>query len=98
MGAVPAAALLGVLRVEELYVVTAGAGALTSLFGSANQGFLPALVRREQLVAANSRFEGSRVLAQVLGPGVSGALVQVLTAPFALLVDALSFLVSGLCI
>jgi len=50
------------------------------------------------LVAANSRFEGSRVLAQVLGPGVSGALVQVLTAPFALLVDALSFLVSGLCI
>lgn len=98
MGAVPVAALLGVLRIEELYIVTAGVGALDSLFSAAYQGFLPALVRREQLVAANSRFEGSRVLAQVLGPGLSGALVQLLTAPFALVVDAFSFLVSGGCI
>lgn len=98
MGAVPAAAFLGVLRIEELYLVTACAGALDSLFSSAYQGFLPTLVRREQLVPANSRFEGSRVLAQVLGPGLSGALVQVFTAPFAILVDALSFLASGLCV
>ncbi len=98
MGAVPLAALLGALRIEELYIVTACAGALDSLFSAAYQGFLPALVRREQLVAANSRFEGSRVLAQVLGPGLSGALVQLLTAPFALLADAFSFLFSGVCI
>ncbi|HEY7348700.1 MAG TPA: MFS transporter [Ktedonobacterales bacterium] len=98
MGAVPVAAVLGALRIEELYVVAAGVGALDSLFAAAYQGFLPSLVRRDQLVSANSRFEGSRVLAQVLGPGLSGALVQLLTAPFALLVDALSFLFSGGCI
>lgn len=98
MGAIPLAALLGVLRIEELYLITVCVGALNSLFAAAYQGFLPMLVRREQLVPANSRFEGSRVLAQVLGPGISGALIQLFTAPFAIVVDALSFLASGLCV
>lgn len=98
MGAIPLAALLGVLRIEELYLITVCVGALNSLFSAAYQGFLPMLVRREQLVPANSRFEGSRVLAQVLGPGISGALIQLFTAPFAIVVDALSFLASGLCV
>jgi predicted MFS family arabinose efflux permease len=98
MGAIPVSAFLGVLRIEELYLITVCVGALNSLFSAAYQGFLPMLVRREQLVPANSRFEGSRVLAQVLGPGVSGALIQLFTAPFAIVVDALSFLASGLCV
>ncbi len=98
IGSIPAAAFFHMLSIEELYLVTASVGALDSLFSAAYQGFLPALVHRDQLVSANSRFEGSRVLAQVLGPGLGGALVQLLTAPFALLLDAFSFLFSGLCI
>jgi len=98
MGTIPIAAAFHILRIEELYLVTAGVGALDSLFSAAYQGFLPSLIHRDQLVSANSRFEGSRVLAQVLGPGFGGALVQLVTAPFALLLDALSFLVSGVCI
>lgn len=98
MGAIPLAAFLGVLRMEELYLLIAGTGALNSLFSAAYQGYLPTLVRSDQLVSANSRFEGSRVLAQVIGPGVGGALVQALTAPVAIVVDALSFLASGLSI
>jgi predicted MFS family arabinose efflux permease len=98
IGVIPAAAFLGVLRIEMLYLVATCVGALDSLFGAAYQGFLPALVRPDQLVAANSRFEGSRVLAQILGPGLGGALVQLVTAPFALVVDALSFLASALSI
>ncbi len=98
IGIIPAAAFLGVLRIEMLYLVATCVGALDSLFGAAYQGFLPALVRRDQLVAANSRFEGSRVLAQIIGPGLGGALVQLVTAPFALMADALSFLASALSI
>ncbi|MCP9988929.1 MFS transporter [Streptomyces sudanensis] len=49
----------------------------------------------EQLVAANGRLQATYSAARVGGPGVGGLLVQALSAPVALLVDALSFLVSA---
>jgi predicted MFS family arabinose efflux permease len=54
------------------------------------------LVPREQLVDGNSKLMGSYATAQIAGPSIAGALVQAFTAPFAILVDALSFLVSAL--
>jgi predicted MFS family arabinose efflux permease len=59
---------------------------------------LPALVSREHLVEGNSKLEMSRSVAQIAGPGVGGALVQLATAPLAILVDAASFLASAACI
>jgi Na+/melibiose symporter-like transporter len=53
-------------------------------------------VGREQLVEANSKLELSNSAAEIVGPGVAGGLVQVVTAPIALAVDAISFLVSAL--
>jgi MFS family permease len=98
LGSIPLAAVLGVLRIEQLYVVGLGTGVLTVFFDVADQSYLPALVSREHLVEGNSKLEMSRSIAQIAGPGIGGALVQLVTAPLAILVDAASFLASAVCI
>ncbi|MGN6811294.1 MAG: MFS transporter, partial [Thermomicrobiales bacterium] len=50
---------------------------------------------RDQLVEGNSKLETSRSVAQIVGPGLAGALIQLITAPFAIIADAVSFLVSA---
>ena len=92
---VPAAALLDILRIELLYAVGFLVGVLTVFFDVAYPSYLPYLVGRRQLTAGNSRLEASRSAAEVGGPGVGGLLVQLVTAPFALLVDAISFVFSA---
>jgi MFS family permease len=94
LGSIPAAALLGVLRMEQLYVVGLLTGALTVFFDVAYQSYLPVLVSREHLVEGNSKLEVSRSVAQIAGPGIAGALVQVASAPVAVLVDSLSYVAS----
>src|SRR5437868_10909625 len=94
LGSIPLSALLGLLRIEQLYVVGLMTGVLTVFFDVAYQSYLPVLVKREHLVEGNSKLEVSRSVAQIAGPGVAGALVQVITAPLAVLVDALSFVAS----
>jgi MFS family permease len=94
LGSIPAAAFLGVLRIEQLYVVGMLTGVLTVFFDVAYQSYLPVLVSREHLVEGNSKLEVSRSVAQIAGPGIAGALVQLITAPVAVLVDALSFVAS----
>jgi MFS family permease len=93
---VPVAALLDALTMWQLYAVGFAAGTLTVFFDVAYQSYLPSLVTRQQLVEGNSKLEVSRAGAQVAGPGVAGALVGALTAPYAILVDAISFVWSGL--
>lgn len=96
LGSVPAAAALGLLRIEQLYGVAFLAGVLTVFFDVSSQSFLPSLVRREELVGGNSTLTASASVAEVAGFGFGGALVQALTAPIAVLVDAISFLLSAL--
>jgi predicted MFS family arabinose efflux permease len=92
LAVIPALALAGGLRIELVYVVAFLVGILTVFFDVAYQAILPSLVRSESLVDANSRLETSRSLAQVIGPSVGGLLVQVVTAPMAILADVASFL------
>jgi predicted MFS family arabinose efflux permease len=68
---------------------------LTVFFDVAYQSYLPVLVTREQLVEGNSKLEGSRSVAEIAGPAMAGGLVQAFTAPIAIAVDAVSFLVSA---
>jgi MFS family permease len=96
LGSIPVAATLGMLRVEQLYVVAFLAGALTVVFDVAVQSYLPTVLTREELLEGNSKLEASGSVAEVAGLGLAGALVQVLTAPIAVAVDAVSFLVSAL--
>jgi MFS family permease len=95
---VPLAALLGVLRIELLYAAVLLVAVLTVWFDIAYMSYVPSLVRQDQLVEGNSRLELSRSVAQVAGPGLGGLLVQALTAPIAVAVDAASFLVSALLV
>ena len=92
---VPVAAVVGFLSLPLLMAVVFVAAALGVVFGTAAVAYLPALVRRDQLVDANARLTQPRAVAQVAGPGLGGVLVQVLTAPVAIVLDALSYLLSA---
>ena len=71
-------------------------GTLSVLFEVAHSSLFAALVRRPDYVDANSLVNGSRAMAYVAGPGIGGLLVQVLTAPVALVADVLTYLASAL--
>jgi MFS family permease len=88
------AGALGGLQMSWLYGAIMLVGAATVVFDVAYLSYLPALVRREQLVEGNSHLAVSDSAAEVGGPGLAGLLVQVASSPAALLVDAVSYLVS----
>jgi predicted MFS family arabinose efflux permease len=92
---IPLAALLGVLTFAQLYVIAFASGSLTVLFAVAYNVVFVSLVERDEYVQASSLLNGSRALAITSGAGIGGALVQVLTAPFALLADSFSYLASA---
>jgi MFS family permease len=92
---IPLAAVTGALRIEILYAVLLLTGALTVLFDVANMSLLPSLVAPDRIVEGNTKLQSTSAVAQVAGPSVGGVLVNLMTAPFALLVDALSFLISA---
>ncbi len=91
LASVPLAALAHVLTIWQLYVVGLAAGVCTVFFDIAYQSYLPALVGRDRLVEGNAKLETNRTVAGAVGPTVGGFLVQGLTAPIAVAVDALSF-------
>jgi MFS family permease len=95
VSSVPIAALLGWLRIEQLYAVALVSCALSVVFEIAYPAYLASLVRTEELVEANSKLEASGAVAEAVGFGAAGALVQILSAPMALAVDAGSYLVSA---
>ena len=96
LAVVPLAFAADVLAMWQLYVVGFAAGTLTVFFDVGYQAFLPELVPRDRLAEGNSRLEVSRSAAQVVGPGLAGFLVGAITAPLAILVDAISYVVSSL--
>jgi len=95
LGSIPVAFLAGRLSLPLLYLVSFLIGVLTVFFDVAYQAYLPSLVQRDQLVEANSKLEASRATATVAGPGIAGLVVGIVTAPFAIALDALSFLGSA---
>jgi Na+/melibiose symporter-like transporter len=98
LGTIPVAAWTGHLSMAYLYGVAAVTGALTVLFDSAYRAYLPTLVESDHLLDANAKLALSQSASEVGGPGVAGVLVRVSGAPTAILLDALSFLWSALCL
>ena len=98
LSTIPLAALLGVLGIWQLYIVAALAGMLTVIFTVASPAYLPSLIPQESLVEGNSKLGMSDALAEIGGPAIAGPLVQLLSAPFAILFDAISFLFSACCV
>jgi Na+/melibiose symporter-like transporter len=98
LATVPLAAIYGVLTMRHLYFVVLLAALLDLLFDVSYRAYLPALVDREQLLDANGKLSASSSLAEVAGFSICGWLVQWITAPFAILIDAVSFLASAIAI
>jgi MFS family permease len=95
LASIPLAQLLGVLTIYQLYVVALLTGLCTVFFDVAYQSYLPQLVDKELLVEGNSKLQASESVSQIAGPSLGGLLIQVLTAPYAVLLDAVSFLWSA---
>ncbi|HEX8095312.1 MFS transporter [Jatrophihabitans sp.] len=95
LASVPVAHWLGVLSIGQLYAVALLTGVCTVFFDVAYQSYVPELVDREQLVDANAKLQASESVSQIGGPSAGGLLIQVLTAPYAVLLDAASFLWSA---
>ncbi len=96
LSSIPLAALAGALHIEHVYLVALAVSVLTILFDVAYRSYLPGLVGPESLVEGNSKLSASAAVAEFGGFSIAGWLVQALTAPFAILIDAASFLVSAL--
>ena len=95
---VPAVAAFGLVSMPVLVVVAFLVGALTLVFNVAYLPYLPRLVHRDLLVDANGRLQASQAIAWVLGMTLAGTLIQVLGAALAMLLDAVSYLFSAVCL
>lgn len=88
--------VMGNLSLEQLFVVTFIVGSLAVVFDISWNTLFVTIAERDEYLAANALFSGSRSLAGVAGPSIGGALIQFLTAPIAILVDAISYVGSAL--
>ena len=86
----------GVLQIWHLLVLQFVIGIFTVFFDVAYQSYLPALIEREHLVDGNSKLQLTVSVAQVGGPSLAGGLIAAITAPYAIVADAASFVVSTL--
>ena len=96
LATVPVAYFADVLTLGQLFVVGFLVGVCTVFFDVAYMSYLPSLVERNQIIEGNSKLQVSQSAAQISGPGFAGLLIEIFTAPYAVLVDALSFLGSAL--
>jgi MFS-type transporter involved in bile tolerance (Atg22 family) len=95
---IPTAAFLGSLTIVQLYIVGFLIGVLTVFFDVASRSYLPTLIDRRQLVEANGKLELSGSITAIAGPSLAGLVIQAITAPLAIVLDAGSYLVSALCV
>ena len=92
---VPLAFMMKILSLPQLYAVAALSGVLNVFFDVAYQSYLPSLVERAHVLEGNRKLGLSSSTAEILGPGLTGVLIQLITAPMAILFDAISYLFSA---
>ena len=93
---IPLAYAAHALHMEQLYVVMFAEACLGALFDAAYPAYVPSLIGVDRVVDGNSKLATSSSIAEIGGPGLAGSLVQFVSAPFAILVDAVSFAVSAI--
>ena len=96
LASIPAAFLIGQLRIEQLYVVAFFNGVLTTFFDVANRSYLPTLVNRSELVDANSKLTASESFAEVTAFSMGGWVAQLSNSVAVAAIGGLTFLVSAL--
>ncbi len=95
LASIPIAYAFGALTIWQLYVVGFVNGLMTVFFDVADQSYLPTILERDELVEGNSKLQLSQSAAQILGQPVGGGFVALLSAPVAVLIDAVSYLASA---
>ncbi len=93
---IPIAAWLGALTMTQLYVVAGLMGCASTLFQMTDNAYLPALIGTRDLVDGNAKLETTESIAEISGPGLAGVLIELLTAPITMLVDAATYVWSAL--
>ena len=96
LATVPAAFVLGVLGLYQLYAVALIMGTCTLFFDVAYQSYLPSLVNREDLVEGNQKLQMSASAAQVVGPSVASAMMQLFGAALSIVADVFGTLIAVL--
>ena len=92
---IPIAYVADAMTLDQLFLVAFVTGTFTALFDVADQSFLPELIERDDLVDGNARLQVSYSAAQIGGPTLAGNAIAIVAAPLAIVLDALSFFVSG---
>ena len=96
IASIPVAFYFDALTIWQLYIVGFVNGCLTVFFDVAWQSYLPSVVERDQLVEGTSKLQITQSAAQILGPGMAGILIGALKAPFAMILDSASYVVSAI--
>ena len=91
----PVAYVTGHLQIGLVFVTIFAIAVGDICFDVAHYSYVPTLVRNEQLIDANSKLQVTQSAAIIVGPGLAGVIVQLIGAPFALIVDAVSYLASA---
>ena len=95
---IPIAYVANALSIEQLYLVVFLVACVGSVFSVAYPAYVPSLVGADRVVEANAKLATSSSIAEIGGPGFAGLLVSLFRAPFAILVDAISFVVSAIAL
>ncbi|WP_371478779.1 MFS transporter [Kitasatospora sp. NBC_00315] len=98
LASVPIAAWSGVLGLGQLVVVALGTGTASVFFITCYQAYLPSLVAKPDLAAANARLQAGEQVAGIAGPGLGGLIARLLGAATGVFVDAATFAVSAACL
>ncbi len=92
---IPVSFAFGTLALWQLIAVAGLAAVLTTFFDAADNAYLPTIVERQRLVEANSALAASGSVAEFAGFGISGFLVQLLTGPITIVINAVTYIVSA---
>jgi MFS family permease len=95
LASIPIAYAIGALTIWQLYVVGFVNGLMTVFFDVADQSYLPTILERDELVEGNSKLQISQSSAQILGQPFAGGIIGLLTAPVAVVIDAVSYVASA---
>jgi MFS family permease len=95
---IPLLYFLGILHMHHLYIIIFLTATASMIFELAYLSYMPSIVTTKQIAQANSKLEASRSISSIAGPSLAGWLISILTAPFAIIIDALSFIISSVLI
>jgi predicted MFS family arabinose efflux permease len=95
LATIPLAAWLHLLTMTQIYLAAAAVGAASVLFEIADHAYLPGLVARDAITAANASLSATESVAEVAGPALAGVLFQWFAGPFAIAFNALTYLISA---